>query len=116
MAEQAHRNLLQTIEELRWDVWLAATTIGLVIFGVVMVYSASASAPKPYKFLLSQIAWGVMGLAAMVILQRIDYHRYAQPRFVFGFLGACALLLIVVFFFGAVNGAHRWIVIRSLSI
>ena len=116
MAEHVRKNLLQTIEELRWDVWLAATTIGLVIFGVVMVYSASAAAPKPYKFLISQIAWAVMGLAAMVVLQRIDYHRYAQPRFIFGFLGVCALLLVVVFFFGTVNGAHRWIVIRSLSV
>jgi cell division protein FtsW len=116
MAEHSRKNFLQTIEDLHWDIWLAATTIGLVIFGVVMVYSASAAAPKPYRFLLSQIAWVVLGLIAMVALQRIDYHRYAQPRFVFGFLGVCALLLVVVFFFPTVNGAHRWIVVRALSI
>lgn len=116
MTEQPHKNFLQTIEELRWDLWLGVTTIGLVIFGVVMVYSASAAAPKPYKFLVSQIIWALMGLAAMAALQRVDYHRYAQPRIVFGFLGVCVLLLMVVFLFPTVNGAHRWIIFRSLSI
>lgn len=116
MAEQSRKNLLQTIEELRWDLWLAVTTIGLVIFGVVMVYSASAATPKPYKFLFSQIGWAVVGLVAMVVLQRVDYHRYAQPRVIFGFLGLCVLLLMIVFLFPTVNGAHRWIVFRSLSI
>ena len=96
MTEQPRKNFLQTIEELRWDLWLGVTTIGLVIFGVVMVYSASAAAAKPYKFLVSQILWALMGLAAMAALQRVDYHRYAQPRIVFGFLGVCVLLLMVV--------------------
>lgn len=116
MSEQPRKSILQTFEELRWDLWLAVTTIGLVIFGVVMVYSASSAAAKPYKFLFSQLIWAVMGLGAMIVLQRIDYHRYAQPRFVFGFLGLCVLLLMIVFLFPTVNGAHRWIVFRSLSV
>lgn len=116
MAEQARKNILQTFEELRWDLWLAVTAIGLTIFGIVMVYSASAAAAKPHKFLISQLAWAVMGLVALVILQRIDYHSYVQPRFIFGFLGVCVLLLMVVFLFPTINGAHRWIVFRSLSV
>ena len=52
----------------------------------------------------------------MAVLQRVDYHRYAHPAFVYGFLAVCVALLLVVFLFPRVNGAHRWIVFRSLGI
>lgn len=116
MTKQIRQNLLTPFEELRWDLWLAATAIGLVIFGVVMVYSASVAAKNPNRFLFGQIGWAVLGLAAMAVLQRVDYHRYAHPAFVYGFLAVCVALLLVVFLFPRVNGAHRWIVFRSLGI
>lgn len=116
MTKQIRKNLLTPFVELRWDLWLAAITVGLVIFGVVMVYSASSAAKNPNRFLFGQIVWALVGLVAMAVLQRIDYHRYANPSFVYGFLGLCVLLLLVVFLFPKVNGAHRWIVFRSLGI
>ncbi|MGE0882927.1 MAG: putative lipid II flippase FtsW [Blastocatellales bacterium] len=116
MTEQIRKSLLETFEGLRWDLWLGSTTIGLVVFGVVMVYSASAATKSPGRFLLSQIVWALLGLIAMAILQRIDYHRYSQPGFVYSFIGICVLLLLIVFLFPKVNGAHRWIVFRPLGI
>jgi cell division protein FtsW len=116
MTKKIRQNLLTPFEELRWDLWLAATAIGLVIFGVVMVYSASVATKSPNRFLFGQIGWAVLGLGAMAFLQRVDYHRYAQPAFVYGFLAVCVALLLVVFLFPKVNGAHRWIVFRSLGI
>lgn len=116
MTNQIRQNLLTPFEELRWDLWLAATAIGLVIFGVVMVYSASVATKSPNRFLFGQIGWAVLGLAVMAVLQRVDYHRYARPAFVYGFLAVCVALLLVVFLFPKVNGAHRWIVFRSLGI
>lgn len=116
MTEQIRKNLLETFEGLRWDLWLGATTIGLVLFGVVMVYSASAAAKNPGRFLLSQIIWAIMGLAAMAMLQRIDYHRYANPGFVYSLIAVCVFLLMIVFLFPRVNGAHRWMVFRPLGI
>ncbi len=109
------KRIWQTIEELRWDLWLAVTTIGLVIFGVVMVYSASAAVKSPHRFLLSQIVWAAVGLMAMIILTRVDYHNYANPSFIFGFLGFCVLLLLLVFLFPEINGAHRWLTYKGLS-
>src|SRR5262249_27490201 len=41
MEKTEGKNLLRTVEGLRWDLWLAATAIGLTLFGVIMVYSAS---------------------------------------------------------------------------
>lgn len=116
MSNHIRQNLLTPFEELRWDLWLAATAVALVIFGVVMVYSASVAAKNPGRFLFGQIAWAVLGLAAMAVLQRVDYHRYAHPAFVYGFLAFCVALLLVVFLFPRVNGAHRWIVFRSFGI
>jgi cell division protein FtsW len=115
MAMTKRKNLLETIEHLRWDLWLAVTTIGLVIFGIVMVYSASAGMRSPHRFLFSQIAWAVLGLIVMIVLMRIDYHNYARPGFIYGFLICCVFSLLLVFFFPAINGAHRWLTFKSLS-
>ena len=115
MAEPERKNFLQIIEGLRWDLWLAVTAIGLVIFGVVMVYSASAGFRSSHRFLFSQLAWAVLGLVAMAALQRVDYHRYAQPGFVYGYLGICVMMLLLVFLFKPINGAHRWLTFKGLS-
>lgn len=115
MTETKRKNLFGTIESLRWDLWLAATAVGLVLFGVVMVYSASAGKPNPNKFLFSQMKWAVIGFIAMAIVRRIDYHRYIQPLFVYGFIGVCLILLLAVFLFPRVNGAHRWIIFPGFS-
>ncbi|MFN0087595.1 MAG: putative lipid II flippase FtsW [Blastocatellia bacterium] len=115
MAIEKRKNLFRTVEELRWDIWLAATTIGLTLFGVVMVYSASAGKRQPSAFLFSQAKFAVIGLVAMAIVRRIDYHRYAQPLFVYGFIGICVLLLMVVFLFPPINNARRWITFPGFS-
>jgi len=115
MTKGSRKKLLQTTEELRWDLWLAATAIGLTLFGVIMVYSASAGTKNPNAFLYGQIRWAALGLIAMLILRRVDYHRLAQPSFVYGFLGVCVILLLVVFLFPKINNAHRWILFNGFS-
>jgi len=115
MAKTTRKNLLRTTEELRWDLWLAATAIGLTLFGVIMVYSASAGTKNPNAFLYGQIRWAALGLIVMLMLRRVDYHRFAQPGFIYGFLGVCVILLLVVFLFPKVNNAHRWILFKGFS-
>jgi cell division protein FtsW len=115
MAKPERKNLLRTIEELRWDLWLAATAIGLTLFGVIMVYSASVGSRNPNAFLYGQIRWAALGLIVMLIVRRIDYHRLGRPGFVYGFLGVCVLLLLLVFLFPKVNNAHRWILFKGFS-
>ncbi|MGE0132135.1 MAG: FtsW/RodA/SpoVE family cell cycle protein [Blastocatellales bacterium] len=115
MTKGVRKNLLQITEGLRWDLWLAAAAIGLTLFGVIMVYSASAGTKNPNAFLYGQIRWAAFGLIAMLIMRRIDYHRLGQPSFVYGFLGVCVILLLVVFLFPKVNNAHRWILFKGFS-
>jgi len=115
MAEAKRKNLLQTMDTLRWDIWLAAAAIGLVLFGVVMVYSASAGKADPNRFLFAQMKWAALGFLAMAVVRRIDYHRYARGSVVYGFLGFCVLLLLAVFLFPKINGAHRWMTFAGFS-
>lgn len=115
MEKAKRKSLLATIEGLHWDLWLAVTTIGLVSFGVVMVYSAAAAGLNPNKALAAQIVWAGLGLLVMAIVRRIDYHHYARPEFVYGFLILCVLLLLIVFLFPSINGAHRWLIFKGLS-
>jgi cell division protein FtsW len=107
-------------EEGRFDQrFLVLVTLGLVAFGMVMVYSAtSASAAlgngDPMSFLKRQAAYALLGLVGMAVASRIDYHqlRYLAPPLVLGSLVLCAAVLVVA---PAVNGAHRWFIVGPAS-
>ena len=116
MAGKKRISVRETVEALRWDIWIAVTAVGLVLFGVNMVYSASAGFKSPERFLTTQLIAALIGLIAMVVLRQVDYHRYANPFFVYGTLLICVVLLGMVFLFKEVNGAHRWINLVGLSI
>ncbi len=115
MTNDKRKNLLRAVEDLHWDLWIAATAIGLTLFGVIMVYSASAGARNPNAFLYGQIRWAAIGLVVMLVMRRIDYHRLGRPGFVYGLLGVCALLLLLVFLFPKINNASRWIHFKGFS-
>jgi cell division protein FtsW len=96
------------------DGWLFTTTLLLVFIGLVMVFSASAVMARELYgsgsyFLVRQLAWAVVGIAAMVVAMRFDYRRYKQPAVVFSVLGGTTLLLISVFFLDRSHHTHRWI-------
>jgi cell division protein FtsW len=92
---------------------LTLVTLGLVAFGLVMVYSAtSASAAlangDPAYYLKRQAGYALIGLVLMVVATRIDYRllRGLAPVLV---VTSLVLLLGVLALGQAVNGARRWI-------
>ncbi|HEY0263831.1 MAG TPA: putative lipid II flippase FtsW [Granulicella sp.] len=96
------------------DKWLFGVVLLLVLFGLVMVFSASAVMAQeryssPYKFVILQTGYVVLGLFALFALMQVDYRRYNNPRVVFPAIGVTTLLLLGVFAMGGMNGAHRWI-------
>ncbi len=96
------------------DKWLFASTLLLVVIGVVMVFSASAVMANerfqsPYHFLLRQMGWALAGLAAMAIIMALDYRRLKRPAIVFSLLGVTTLLLVAVFFLDRSHNTHRWV-------
>jgi cell division protein FtsW len=115
MIEQTASRGLEKLDQIRWDLWLAAAAVGLVFFGVVMVYSASGGERDAEGFLFGQLRWAVLGLIAMAVLMRVDYHIYARPSIIYGLFLVCVGLLLAVFFFPERNGAHRWISVGGMS-
>lgn len=101
------------------DPLLFAAVIGLVGFGVVMVYSASAvyAAQKfgsSTYFLRRDLLWTGLGLSAMTVALRTDYA--AWRRWAYALLGVTFTLLVSVLFVGArINGAKRWFHLGPLS-
>ncbi len=92
---------------------LILVTLGLVAFGLVMVYSAtSASAAlangDPSYFLKRQAIYAVLGLVLMVLASRVDFRliRRLAPLLM---VGSLVLLLAVLVVGQSVNGARRWV-------
>jgi cell division protein FtsW len=92
---------------------LVLITLGLVAFGLVMVYSAT-SAPAalartdPMSYLKKQGGYALFGVVLMMLASRFDYRRLRllAPALVLTALAGCLAVLAV----GArINGARRWI-------
>lgn len=107
--------------KIKIDELLFGAVVGLVLFGVVMVYSASAALAaqennNPYHYVIRQGMWTFVGLCAMYAAMRINYNFLRDRRIVFALLGTTFFLLVCVFAFPRVNGAHRWIKFSGFSI
>jgi cell division protein FtsW len=103
------------------DKWLFAATIGLALFGLVMVYSASAiiaerETHSQYHYVIKQGIWTGIGLVAMFITMQLDYRWLRNRRVVYALLIVTTLMLLSVFGFSPVNGARRWIKLPKFSI
>jgi cell division protein FtsW len=91
---------------------LVLATLGLVAFGLVMVYSAtSASAAlggsSSSAYLERQAVYALLGLAGLLFCSRFDFLRWrlAAPPFLVASLVLCLGVLVVGV---QVNGARRW--------
>ena len=99
---------------------LILVTLGLVAFGLVMVFSAtSASAAlgegDPMRFLVKQGLYAGAGLVLLAVFTRVDYHvlrPLAPLLLVVAFLGCVAVLAVAP----SINGAHRWFVFGPVSV
>jgi cell division protein FtsW len=92
---------------------LVLLTLGLVAFGLVMVYSASSAramlaANDPAYYLKRQALYALLGLGLLALMTRIDFRAL---RHVGGpLLGVSCVLLVAVLAVGTeVNGARRWL-------
>jgi cell division protein FtsW len=102
------------------DKWLFAATVGLALFGVVMVYSASAvlalnEGHNQYFYVIKQGIWTLIGFVVMFGAMQFDYKRLKNRRVVYGLLIVTVVMLLGVFAFPRVNGAHRWIKLSRFS-
>ncbi len=96
------------------DPWLLMTTVALTLFGLVMVYSASATlASEAYQtqfhFLLRQALAAVIGGGLLVGSLWLGYPRLERSWVVYGLLAATVGLLLLALILPPVRGTHRFI-------
>ncbi|OYT72009.1 MAG: putative lipid II flippase FtsW [Chloracidobacterium sp. CP2_5A] len=101
------------------DPWLLVTTMALTLFGLVMVYSASATlASETYQtqfhFLLRQSLAAVIGSGLLVGSLWLGYQRLERSGVVYGLLGATISLLLLALLLPPVRGTHRFIRLPGL--
>ena len=106
------------------DFPLLIAVIALCAFGLVMLFSASyyyaqntaATNHDGFFYLKSQAMYLAVGLVAMYIVSRVDYHFFDKIR-VFALAGTLVLMLLVLIPGLGVdrNGAQRWLKIPGTS-
>ena len=96
------------------DFKLIAMTLLLIVFGVIMVFSASYywsmdQYNQPYGFLIKSAVWACMGIGTMYVFSMIDYRKYQKYYKII--LGVSIVLLVLLFtpLGKEVNGATRWL-------
>src|SRR5574341_485032 len=93
------------------DVPLVLTVVALIVFGLIMLYSASFDfsfnqfGSSTHMF-VRQVKWLGLGIVIAFVLSRFDYHHWRRIV-VFAMLGAIALLISVLFINEMRLGASR---------
>ena len=67
------------------DMTTMCATLLLLIIGLIALFSASYSSAlysqgSATYFIVRQLRWAAVGLAAMYVLSRIDYHGYVMQQ------------------------------------
>lgn len=100
-----------------WDVpvMLLVTTLGLAIFGCIMVLSASSvtmisQGQSPFSQVSSQIMFLVLGVIAMAGITRIPVGVYHKKFVVYAMLATALVMQLAVVVVGVeVNGNRNWL-------
>ena len=106
-----------------YDWGLVFATLGLLMIGLVMVYSASiataeakSAANQPAFYLIRHAMYLVIGLGAGYAALQIPIDTWQKLAPVLFIAGAVALILVLVPFIGReVNGSRRWIPLGPLG-
>ena len=106
----------------KYDKILLLAVLALLVFGVIMIYSASSVWAEykfndPLKYVKHQVLFFIIGILIMIILSKFDYKKYY--KYANKILLACFILLILVLIPGigkVRNGARSWFGIGSFGI
>jgi len=102
------------VNRLSSDRLLFIATIALVVFGLLMVYSASAplateQLDDPAGIFWKQAAWAVLGVGAMLLLMRVDYSYFSHPAVLFPGIFFALTLLVIVLWTAPHQQTNRWL-------
>lgn len=106
---------LEKLRKGRVDYFILLATVLLVLFGIIMIFSASFYYAKntfndSMYFFKRQLVWATIGIIAMIFVSNINYNlfrKFSKLIFIISII-----LLVLVLFPGIgtkVKGARRWI-------
>ncbi len=103
------------------DFWLMLFTLMLVLFGLIMVFSASyyssiSQDGNPYGYFVRHGAWVIAGLAVMAFGALLDYRKYKKWAIPILIVSVILLVLVLTPIGQTTNGATRWIKIGPVTI
>jgi cell division protein FtsW len=101
-------------QRLKTDWILFAAVLALVLFGLLIVYSASSIMARmdarynsSWYFVVRQAGYAVVAVVVMMALKRTHYRVFQNPAVAFGAIGVALMLLFAVYFVDAAH--HRWL-------
>jgi rod shape determining protein RodA len=89
---------------------MLGSAVGLIAFSVFTLALATSHAipGQPLYFVFRQALYGLVGVALMFAVSRLDYSRFRELRV--GIYSAMLASIVIVLGFGtAARGSHRWI-------
>ena len=98
-------------QRLKTDKILFITVVLMVLFGALMVYSASSVTAESkygssYYFAVRQLVWVVLSIPLMLFFKNLHYRKLQTPEVAFTSMAIIMMLLVVVYFTGV---QHRWL-------
>ncbi len=99
-------------QRLKTDWILFSAIILMVLFGAVMIYSASSVVAQirmgsSYYFAVRQVIWIAIAVPLLMWMKNVHYRKLQAPGIAFTAMGLVFLLLVIVYF--ADPRQHRWI-------
>src|ERR1041385_5538366 len=98
--------------QLKTDRILYYTVLCVVMFGIVILYSASSVMAtsrhlSEWHYVARQFGWMVISVAVMIMLKNTHYRRLQSAGVAFTAIGVMIVLLVAVYFLDPAH--HRWL-------
>ncbi len=98
------------------DIYMICTTLVLIAFGLVAIWSADGGgAITPSSLVVRQLVFVIIGLPIILLMTAVDY-RYMKSLSWIIYLITIGLLAAVMVLGQAIGGSTRWIVIGPILI
>ncbi len=100
------------LRQLPWSILV--TTVLLMLLGLVAIARSEQLAGSSLRYFRLQSFFALLAIAAMLSASLPSYR--ALSRWSYALMATAVVLLVAVYFFPRINGAHRWIRVGPIGI
>lgn len=94
--------------------WLLVPFTGLMVMGLMAVYSATNGSAEPLAMFYRQLSWALVGVFVVIVFYYMDYRIIKDNAYII-YAAGIILLLAVLVFGKKVAGATSWVRIGMFS-